>query len=132
MYNIFLLSIIPSCDDHDIEHFNSLYISYCVSLNLLYSYIKYNARSLDHVKAYAKHVPSFLKNRPKMFVDHCITRIPPFTRLILEETIRQTLMRKFQVRNFIFTLLLWIICYYARLSKLEFQYKYYTSCVLLQ
>ena len=68
-------------------------------LNFLYSYIEYNARSLDCVKAYAKHIPSFLKNRPKMFVDHCIKRIPPYTQYIPEDNIRQTLNGNFQVRS---------------------------------
>ena len=32
---------------------------------------------MDVSKAYNENVPEFLRNRPKLFVDHCIRRMPP-------------------------------------------------------
>uniref|UniRef100_A0A8W8IS37 SWIM-type domain-containing protein n=1 Tax=Magallana gigas TaxID=29159 RepID=A0A8W8IS37_MAGGI len=40
-------------------------------------YIQYNIQSLGEYKKYSAHIPEFLHNRPKFFLEHCMKRIPP-------------------------------------------------------
>lgn len=44
----------------------------------LYSrYIEYNVKSLEICRKYHHTVPRYLQNRPKLFVQHCMERLPP-------------------------------------------------------
>ena len=70
-----------------------------LAIILFYRYIEYNARSLDCVKAYHSSIPSFLKNKPRMLVDHCLKRIPPHVQPIPEENIQQKSAGKFQLKS---------------------------------
>jgi hypothetical protein len=71
------------------------YNAFCFS----FSYIDYNARSLETIKAYASTVPRFLKNKPRMLVDHCIKRIPPHVEMAGVEDIQHCMEGKFQVKS---------------------------------
>lgn len=44
---------------------------------LHYRYIQYNIQSMGEYKKYSAHIPEFLHNRPKFFLEHCWKRIPP-------------------------------------------------------
>lgn len=37
----------------------------------------YNIQSMGESKKYSAHIPEFLSNRPKFFLEHCMKRIPP-------------------------------------------------------
>lgn len=38
-------------------------------------YLKYNVESMQEYKQYSTQLPTFLVNRPKKFVEHCMSRI---------------------------------------------------------
>lgn len=42
-----------------------------------FRYIRLNVQCLDTARKYNENVPSFLRNRPRNFVQHCIQRLPP-------------------------------------------------------
>lgn len=44
---------------------------------LHFRYVKNNVLSLEQSKSYSHHLPEFLKGKPKMFVEHCVKRMPP-------------------------------------------------------
>ena len=53
----------------------------------IYRYEQLNIESLDSIRAYSKDVPTFLRNRPRRFVDHCINHMPPFVSAIARSAI---------------------------------------------
>lgn len=40
-------------------------------------YKSYNVQSLDICRRYHNEIPEFLHNKPKMFIEHCLQRLPP-------------------------------------------------------
>lgn len=66
---------------------------------LIMRYIQYNARSLDSCKAFITSIPSVLKNRPRMLVEHCVKRMPPQVLVIPGENIRERSSGNFQVKS---------------------------------
>nr|XP_022298783.1 uncharacterized protein LOC111107733 [Crassostrea virginica] len=63
------------------------------------SYITYNIQSLEFCKKYSTSVPTFLHNRPRMLVEHCIKRIPPEVQNIPVENIQEIGERAFDVHS---------------------------------
>lgn len=59
------------------------------TLSFYFSYITYNIQSLEFCKKYSTSVPTFLHNRPRMLVEHCIKRIPPEVQNIPVENIQE-------------------------------------------
>lgn len=64
-----------------------------------YRYKEYNVRNLEGYRAYSKNVPRFLRNRPKMFVNHCLARMPPKIDGIPEGNILQHNENVFKVKS---------------------------------
>jgi hypothetical protein len=44
---------------------------------MIIRYVEYNVKSMDMCRRYSTDVPVFLQNRPRMFLEHCIQRLPP-------------------------------------------------------
>lgn len=69
------------------------------TLSFYFSYITYNIQSLEFCKKYSTSVPTFLHNRPRMLVEHCIKRIPPEVQNIPVENIQEIGERAFDVHS---------------------------------
>ena len=56
-------------------------------------------RSLKGYRSYSEAVPYFLHNRPKKFITHCITRLPPAVQQIPEDNITQGNNWEFNIQS---------------------------------
>lgn len=64
----------------------------------IYSYSDNNVRSLSTAKRYNKQIPKFLHNRPRSFIQHCLSRMPP-QKNVKADKIKQCDQDNFQVAS---------------------------------
>ncbi|XP_062583252.1 uncharacterized protein LOC134245018 [Saccostrea cucullata] len=63
------------------------------------SYLNNNIQCLEYCRKYADGVPTFLHNKPRMFVEHCLKRIPPHIQNIPPSNIEELGERKYAVHS---------------------------------